>query len=193
LAILWYMIAYLSGKIKAVNESFVIVNTNGVGYKVFLAEKLLSGIAEGDEKEFFTHTYLREDAQELYGFEEFEELQLFEMLLSVSGVGPKAGLAILGQGETDEIRTAIGRGDSSIFTKVSGIGSKTAERIILDLQSKIDKAMTAGSRKPVGSSADAVAALRNLGYSESEARDLLRNVDSALKVEDQIKAALKNT
>jgi len=187
------MIAYLSGKIKAVNESFVIVNTNGVGYKVFLAEKLLSGIAEGDEKEFFTHTYLREDAQELYGFEEFEELQLFEMLLSVSGVGPKAGLAILGQGETDEIRTAIGRGDSSIFTKVSGIGSKTAERIILDLQSKIDKAMTAGSRKPVGSSADAVAALRNLGYSESEARDLLRNVDSALKVEDQIKAALKNT
>ncbi len=187
------MIAYLSGKIKAVNDDFTILVTNGVGYKVFLAEALLESLAEGDEAEFFTHTYLREDAQELYGFEHFGELQIFEMLLSVSGVGPKAGLAILGQGKPDEVKAAISRGDSSLFTKVSGIGSKTAERIILELQSKIDKATAAGERKPVGSAAEAIGALQNLGYTESEARDLLRNVDSALKVEDQIKAALKNS
>lgn len=193
LAIITYMIAYLAGKIKAVNDDFVILITGGVGYKVFLSEALIKAQTEGDEVEFYTHTYLREDAQDLYGFETFAELQLFEMLLSVSGVGPKAGLSILGQGDPFGIETAIAHGDSSLFTKVSGIGSKTAERIILELQSKVAKAQLHSPKRVSGSSADAVAALRNLGYSESEARDLLREVDSALKVEDQIKDALKNS
>lgn len=186
------MIGYLMGKIKAVNEDFAILLTGGVGYKVFLGEGRLNSLAEGEEAEFYTHTYLREDAQELYGFSSFEELRLFEMLLSVSGVGPKAGLAILGQGDINSIRQAIVQGDSSVFTKVSGIGSKTAERIILELQNKVDKA-TGRASKVTGSSADAIAALKNLGYSESEARDLLRNVDSAKKVEEQVKAALRNS
>jgi holliday junction DNA helicase RuvA len=187
------MIAYLSGKIKVVNENFVIILTGGVGYKVFLPATQIKDLATGDEAEFFTHTYLREDAQELYGFKTFTELQLFELLLSVSGVGPKAGLAILGQGEPTEIEKAIAQGNSAIFTKVSGIGTKTAERIILELRGKITKSELRAGGRVTGSAADAVAALRNLGYSESEARDLLRDVDSALKVEDQIKSALKNS
>jgi len=187
------MIAYLSGKIKARNDTFVILLTNGVGYKVFLPTNQIKDLSTGAETEFFTHTYLREDAQELYGFKTFAELRLFELLLSVSGVGPKAGLAILGQGQPEEIQKAIADGNSAVFTKVSGIGTKTAERIILELRSKIAKSDLRTSGRVTGSAADAVAALRNLGYSESEARDLLREVDSALKVEDQIKAALKNT
>ncbi|MFC1618277.1 Holliday junction branch migration protein RuvA, partial [Patescibacteria group bacterium] len=172
----------------------IIEANNGLGYKVFLSEKFLAKQSVTDSIAVFTHNYIREDAQDLYGFASFAELQLFELLLSVSGVGPKAGLAILAGGDPESLRQAIAAGDSTVFTKVSGIGAKTAERIILDLQSKVDSVKASGrsaSTKSIGTSAEALAALENLGYTESEARDLLREVNAGLKVEDQIKAALK--
>lgn len=185
------MIAYLKGKIKASTEGFIILENQGVGYKVFLPEDLQADLVTSAEAELYIYTHVKEDAQDLYGFSDFAQLGLFELLLSVSGIGPKAGLGILAQGDPNHIRQAIANGDSSVFTKISGIGSKTAERIILELQNKVGVLGESQSKTSIGTSADAIVALQNLGYSESESRDLLRNVDVSLKVEDQIKEALK--
>ncbi len=186
------MIAYLKGTIRATNDKFVVINTGTVGYKVFVVKNFRIGLKTGQRAEFFTHTYLREDAQELYGFSSLAELEMFELLISVSGVGPKAGLGILDSGGPNDIRRAIARGEKSFFTKISGIGSKTADRLILELQSKVGPVTGPTTNSRIKTSEEAVTALRTLGYSENEAREKLSEVKSSLSIEEQIKAALKN-
>ena len=182
------MIAYVQGILKKIEETSVIVDVGGLGYRVFtpIHEALLR---VGTEHSIQLHTYLnvREDAMLLYGFLDTDSLDLFKLLINVNGIGPKNALAILATLSVDQIFFAIAQGDHKALTKVSGIGAKTAQRIILDLKDKIAK------REPVAQDmtlqeiaspavsgntviADAIMALEALGYSHSQAAEAMRRV-----------------
>jgi Holliday junction DNA helicase RuvA len=188
------MIAYLRGQVKIKSDKYIILDVAGVGYQVFVSPAALKEIGDKQEIELYTHLYLREDAQELYGFLNLEERDFFELLLSVSGVGPKGALGVLSIASLEAVKRAIIHGDPQVLTKVSGIGKKTAERIVVELKNKIE--ITSGEEQTiypseVGDSA-AIDALVGLGYSASEARDALKEVDKEItEVEERVRAALK--
>jgi len=189
------MISYLSGKIKYKNDKALTLDVNNVGYEIFVTEPVLEKIKIDTEKEFFISTYIREDAFNLYGFESQEEKRFFELLISISGVGPKSALQTLSIAKLSEIKKAILRDDPSLLKKVSGIGTKTAERIVVELKNKLDdlpvskgEKVDLTSRGQVG----AFEALQGLGYSPQEIRDTLRKVPSEIENEDEIiKSVLK--
>jgi len=189
------MISYLRGKIKVKDEKFLVLDVAGVGYQIFVSPLTLEEIKDKEEIELFTYLYLREDAMELYGFLTNEEREFFVQLLSVSGVGPKSALGVLSVARLDDVKKAIIHGDPAILTKVSGIGKKTAERVIIELKNKIDVSDLSEKTKPTEieiEESNAIDALVKLGYSASEARDALRVVDkSIVGVENRIKEALK--
>jgi len=185
------MIALIEGKIELKTDKFVIINVSGVGYKVFSSSLILKELGnKEDQAKLFTHLYPRENMLDLYGFLTFEELEFFELLMSISGIGPKAALAVLSIASIKDLKTSIASGQVSLLTKVSGIGKKTAERVILELRNKI---LVPGSdvRKLV-SDDEAIDALISLGYSSRQAREALGKVPSKVKsIEDRIKQALK--
>lgn len=186
------MIAKLSGKIEYLKNNFAVVDVNGVGYKVFLTTYTFGKLAGTENADLFVHTHVREDAIDLYGFASMEELDMFELLISITGVGPKSGLGILTVASPKTIKTAILNEDSSILTKVSGIGKKTAERVILELKNKIAD-LPMGEKEEAAVDSDAIEALIGMGYSVSEARDALKLVPSDVKdIGQRIKSALKN-
>ncbi len=186
------MIAKITGKIEYLKDSYVVVNVQGIGYKVFLTSYSLGKVSGMGEASFFIHTYVREDMLALYGFLTTEELEMFELLISISGIGPKAASGILSVATPKTIQTAILNEDPSILTKVSGVGKKTAERVILELKNKI--ADIAESEKEGASvDADVVEALVAMGYSFNEAREMLKSVPSEVTdVRERIKLALKS-
>src|SRR5665647_3584747 len=122
------MLAKIKGSVEYSKDNYVVIDTGNLGYKVFLSAYSMGKVAGKGQVELFLHTHVREDALALYGFLTLEELDMFELLISISGIGPKAGLGILSIATTKTIRTAILNEDSSILTKVSGVGKKTAER-----------------------------------------------------------------
>lgn len=189
------MISYLSGKIRSKGKSFIIVEVNNLGYKIFISPTYYSELNIGDEVEIYTHQYIREDALDLYGFRDIPELEIFEMLLAISGIGPKSALGVLSVGSIDDIKSSISSGDSSLLTKVSGIGRKTAERVVLELREKIsalDSSSFSGRTKISNSSSDEIDALISLGYSIQQAREALKNVDSSIKdSSERIREALR--
>ena len=182
------MIAYVSGEVVARGVDHVIVDVRGVGYKVFVPRH-----PSGDSIALHTHQVVREDGQFLYGFETREELALFELLISVSGVGPRAGLAILAVARPSEVAAAIASGDAAALARAPGVGKKTAERLIVDLKGKI----TRGSpeREPVGilTEDEAAAALQALGYTAGEAVKALRGAPAvgSASTEERVTAALR--
>lgn len=186
------MIATLDGKITYIDENYLILEINGVGYKIFVNSSNLSKVKKGEKKKFYVHQYIRESQLDLYGFLSLEELELFELLLTVSGVGPKASLIILTRAKPDKIKSAIIEGDLDIFTAVSGVGRKTATRIILDLKGKI----SADDLSVLTSSGDfeeIVEALKNLGYQAQEVKKVLVKIPKNIqKPEEKIKWALQN-
>jgi len=185
------MIALLQGKIELKTDKFVIVNIEGVGYRVFCSSLILKKLADkGEEVKLFIHLYSRENLLDLYGFLSFEELEFFEMLISISGIGPKAALAVLSIASLRDLRASIASGQVNLLTKVSGIGKKTAERIILELRNKI---LVPGSEvRKLVSDDEAIDALISLGYSPQQARGALNQVPGKVKeVENRIKEALK--
>lgn len=188
------MLSYLRGKIKYLNADFVILDVNGLGYKVFITPKtftLLKKQKENAAVEFFTHLRLREDVQELYGFLTYEELEFFELVISVQGVGPRAGLHIMSEASILEIKKALARGDVDFFDKVPGIGRKKAKRFVLELQDKIGYLPQKGEAGRAGFD-DAISALKNLGYKDSEAHQALRQVPEEIKeISKRVKYALK--
>jgi len=188
-----YMIASIKGKIKYIRGGAVIVDVQGIGYKVFTTPYTLGKIAGNTEEvEFYIYTHVREEALALYGFLNLEELEIFELLISISGIGPKAGMGILTVASPKTIRTAILNEDSTILTKVSGVGKKTAERVILELQNKV-AALTENEKEGAISDSDAIEALMGMGYSVTEARDALKSVPKDMvDVGQRIKHALKN-
>jgi Holliday junction DNA helicase RuvA len=186
------MIAKIKGKIEYRKDRFVVVDVHGVGYKVFLTTYAMGKTAGMEEVDLFIHTSVREDALDLYGFLGLEELDMFELLISISGVGPKAGLGILSIATPQTIKTAILNEDSSILTKVSGVGRKTAERVILELRNKV-ASMTEDEKEGAVSDSDAIEALISMGYSVAEARDALKLVPSEIKdIGQRVGLALKS-
>lgn len=186
------MIAKISGKIEYFGEGCVVVDITGVGYKIFITPYAAGKIAGKPEIELFTHTYVREDTLALYGFLTRDELEMFELLISISGIGPKAGMGILTIADPKTIRAAILNRDSSILTRVSGVGKKTAERVILELQNKIAK-MPESEKKALIIDKDALDALVTMGYSISEAREALKSVPADIKdIGERVKKALRS-
>lgn len=186
------MIAKLKGTIEYIRDSYVVVDTNNIGYKVFVTPYVLGRIAGNQEVNFFIHTYVREDILALYGFLTLEELEMFELLISISGIGPKAAMGILSIADAKTIRTAILNEDPSVLTKVSGVGKKTAERVILELKNKIS-GLSDLEKNEVMADSDALEALTSMGYSVSESREALKLVPVDIKdVGERVKLALKN-
>ncbi len=185
------MIGALTGLVTHKFEDRIIVQPNGVGYEVFVPLSSLSKISTGEEVELFTHLYVREDIFALYGFSTIEGIELFRLLISVSGVGPKTALGVLSSATPEDIKTAVAQADKSVFSAVSGIGKKTSGRIILELQSKLGELEELDLRREPQKE-EAVEALRNLGYSKSEAVQALKDVDGQLPSEEQLQEALRN-
>ena len=133
------MISYIKGEIIAQNESSVVVLTNGIGYEIFLPGLRSLSYNKGQEAEFFVYLYLREDSLQLYGFSDWQEREIFVMLITVSGIGPKAALAILGELTSLGLYQAVVQENVNLLTKVPGIGKKTAQRLVLELKDKLAK------------------------------------------------------
>lgn len=183
------MIGSLKGKIILKTEKFLIVETGGVGYKINVSSDTLNKTQKKEEEIFlFIHTHVREDVLDLYGFLERQELEFFEMLISVSGIGPKGALTILGITSIETLRKAIGTGDTSYLTKISGIGKKTAEKIVIELRDKISEEKSGTSLQ---GELDALEALKSLGYSQNEAREALKKVSPNTDTNAKIREALK--
>jgi Holliday junction DNA helicase RuvA len=181
------MIAHLIGKIILRTDKTVVISAGGIGYKVNVAADTLLKIAGKEEIGLWTHLVVREDSLELFGFLKEEELRFFENLIGVSGVGPKTALGIIGLAPIQTMKKAIATGDLPYLTKVSGIGKKTAEKIVLELRDKLGSA----EGPELKTAADALSALVSLGYSREEAREALKKVKSET-TEEKIKEALKN-
>lgn len=188
------MISYLKGKIINKGKGFVVLMVNNIGYRVYVNLTMYSELNINNEAEVYTHHHIREDAEDLYGFKSMEEMEFFELLLSISGIGPKSALGVLAIASIDDIKESIASGDSALLTKVSGIGKKTAERVVLELREKIGGLEGVGKREPgqASASGDEIDALMALGYSMMEARDALRGVDADIKDSGKrIKEALR--
>lgn len=187
------MIAHLEGHIRGVRECAVVLAVGGVGYKVNITTYTL-GKLSGNTDQIALHIYtqVREDVLALYGFLEEEELKMFELLIGVSGIGPKAALSILSIADVIALQTAIVNEDSSVLTRVSGIGKKTAERVVLELKNKV--ADIGGiSQKKSSSDSDAMEALMAMGYNVGDARDALKSVPDEIEdVGEKVKVALKS-
>jgi Holliday junction DNA helicase RuvA len=186
------MIAQIEGTISYMKEGYVVLLVGGVGYKVFVSAYTLGKLAGQGMATLHTYMYVREDTLALYGFLTQEELDMFELLISVSGVGPKAALGILSIADPTMIRTAILNHDASILTKVSGVGKKTAERVILDLENKV-AAVPVQHQAGVMMESDALDALLAMGYAVTEAREALKAVPADVKdVGEKVKWVLRN-
>ncbi len=169
------MIGYLDGTVRAVRDNHCILAVGGVGYKVFTTKETLARLTLQEGATFWTHLAVREDILDLYGFRGEDELASFAMLLSVSGIGPKSALGILDIASSETLRSAIASGNAAYLTNVSGIGKKTAEKIVLELKDKVANGNNAGPAMPKGD-IEALEAMRALGYSADEARKALREV-----------------
>lgn len=182
------MINHLTGTVIDKAEHSVILEVGKVGYKIFTTTASVATAKNGQERGFWTHLAVRENALDLYGFADREELEFFELLITVSGVGPKSALGILNLAEVTTLKRAIGSGDPSHLTKVSGIGQKSAQKIVLELKEKMGQM----EDLPAGLNTEVLEALTALGYSAHEARQAIRQLPDDIKdTTEQIKEALK--
>lgn len=184
------MIGLLEGEVRGVRAGYALVMAGGVGYKVAATREALASLKNAAQATLWTHLAVREDALDLYGFASEEELGFFEMLLTVPGIGPKSALAVLDIASIATLRAAITGGNASYLTNVSGIGKKTAEKIVLELRDKLDK--EEGAHASLKGDEEALEAMRALGYSHTEAREALRKVPSSIeKGSERLREALK--
>lgn len=183
------MIFSLFGKIIYKGENFFVLEANQIGYQIFVSENFLKKIKINDNLKIFTFLYNREETEELYGFATIEELDFFKKLLAISGVGPKIAQNILSLGKISEIKKAIEEGHVDFLTKVSGIGKKTAERIIVELRGKIEEVL----KKPRGLDRQLMAALSKLGYKYYEVKDILSAIPPEIEgTKERLQYVLKN-
>jgi Holliday junction DNA helicase RuvA len=189
------MIGSIKGKIILKKDKFVIVETGGLGYKVYVSTDTLNALrlrlGQNEKSElfsFWTHLHVKEDAQDLYGFLDYQELEFFELLIGVSGIGPKGALAVLSVAPIETLKKAISTGDTSYLTKISGIGRKTAEKIVIELRDKVGEEKEGISLQ---GEIDVLEALKSLGYSQIEAREALKKVSGEKDTGKKIREALK--
>ena len=193
------MIAHIRGKIEEkFGDNGIIVDVNGVGYEMLVPVPDYESVTLGEERKFYTYHSVKENAEDLFGFSSLAAKKLFELLISVQGVGPKAGIAILSLAEAEEVRNAIANGDVAFVTKASGVGKKSAERVIVDLRDKVGIPSRYGATevkygvKAVNEPDEALDALIALGFPLKEATAALEKVDAELPVEERVRQALKN-
>ena len=197
------MIASVEGRVGAVAFDSLVIEVGGIGYQVFASPAILSTAVPGSTLKLYTYHLVREDQQALYGFRSVEDLGFFTLLLTVTGVGPKVALAIVGSRPTPDLQLAIMAQDQAVLVSIPGIGRKLAERIIFELKEKVAAAGIAASAGGVGAVAgvgaaesEVVAALQALGYSLAEAREASRIAlaDATIggTLEDRVKAALRS-
>jgi len=185
------MISQIKGKLSYKGTGCAIVDVSGVGYKVHTTLDEVADLKEGDIVNFWTHLVVRENALDIYGFKNIEDLDFFKLLIGVSGIGPKSAMNILTIVGVKSLVSAISSGDISYLTKVSGIGQKSAQKIVIELKDKIEKngGDTAGLNKE---DIDVVEALKSLGYSIREIRESIKNTEKNTSTSQKIKTALKN-
>ena len=198
------MIAYVKGKLDTKTNSFVVIDVQGIGYKIFMSAKSIESLGEiGEVVKVYTHYYVREDNISLYGFLSNEELRMFELLLSVSGIGAKSAVQILSAITPSSFALAVISNDISKIVKIPGIGKKTAERMVLELKDKLKTQEAMEDTEEAGISellsketeelSEAISALQVLGYTKRECEVVLEKLDTKeMSVEDIIKTALKN-
>lgn len=198
------MYSYIKGELAEINIDHIVVETGGIGYMIYVPVNTLMDLpAIGESIKVYTYLYIREDAMILYGFLSKDDLEMFQMLITVNGIGPKGGLAVLSTLSSDDLRFAILAGDAKAIAKAPGVGAKTAQRVILDLKDKvhmedaIEKKLEAGDTTPKSTmnavKSDAILALTALGYSSTESTKAVAKVEMTeqMDVEDVLKAALK--
>lgn len=197
------MISYIKGEVVKKGIDYLIIENNGIGYFINTSFNTLKNLSEGETTSVFTYMHVREDAISLFGFSKADELSMFKKLISVNGVGPKAGLAVLSMYDINSIKLYILKDDANSISKVPGVGKKTASKIILDLKDKvgsieeldnIDVSDIEVVNSLVNNDAEDIAnVLMTLGFSQVEAKKALEDIDIAGKTENQIiKEALKN-
>ncbi|MFH0819884.1 MAG: Holliday junction branch migration protein RuvA [bacterium] len=188
------MISYLQGEIIFQDDKSIIVKTDNLGYQVFVTERFLEKLKQEkiENIELYTYLNVREESLELFGFINLEELNFFKMLLGVNGVGPRVALHILSLANLSEIKQAIVNNRAEFLTKVSGVGKKTAERVVMELRYKIDDIKIGKDVKLSTEDEEVIDALLGLGYRISDAREALRKIPKDLKnSQEKLRAALK--
>jgi Holliday junction DNA helicase RuvA len=188
------MIASLTGEVVAVGQDWVVLQVGNVGFQVYVPQRLAGELeATGQEVMLFTHLHVRENELSLYGCGSEEELALFRLVQTVSGIGPKVALSILSSLPPDRLRTALAQEDVTTLSRVQGIGPKTARKLVFDLKDKVEAAVPAGepAPAPVEADADLIAALTGLGYSVAEAQEAIRHLPrESLPLEERVRLAL---
>ena len=184
-----YMIGYIKGKIIHQDLKSIILDVSGIGYKIYTAKTFLNP-DNNKNVDFWTYLAVRENALDLYGFETKEELDFFELLISVSGIGPKSAIGIMTVASVQNLKQAIGTGDTTHLIKFSGVGKKNAEKIVLELKDKI-QGLNVDIGKQLSEDMDALEALTTLGYGEREIREALKKVSNIENTKEKIKKALK--
>ena len=194
------MIGFLRGKVVQLLQDYCLLDVGGVGYRVYIPASTRSRLKNGEEAMLYTHLAVREDAMTLFGFESQEEYQGFQLLISVSGIGPKVAMGILSSITIARLFQAIHGKQIAVLTKLPGVGKKSAERLILELKDKSaglagadadDGALAPAGTAPDESTSDAVAALSALGYSQDEISSVLRRITKPMTTEETIRFALK--
>ena len=187
------MIGMLKGTVAFRNDPHIILDVHGVGYKVYITSQLFPSLTLGQELTVFTHTHVKEDALELFGFPTGEDLRLFELLIGVNGIGPKTAVGVFAVGNRSEIVGAIAQADVDFFTGVPRLGKKNAQKIIIELKNKIGGKEELDLREESdGLVIETIAALEGIGFSEREARMALKAIDGKGEtVQEKVKLALK--
>lgn len=191
------MIAHLSGTIaEKFGAGSIVLDVHGVGYEVSVSAGDFEAVALSQDAKFYTYHHVREQAEELFGFSSLAAKKLFEMLITVQGVGPKAALAILSLGDAEQVRNAIANADSAFVQKAAGVGKKTAERVVVDLSDKVGLPTQYGRVETIvqtelNTSDEALEALMALGYTLADATKALENIDANLPTAQRVTMALK--
>ena len=190
------MIAHVFGKVAEKFNGSLVVDVHGVGYEVSVATNDFDAVILDQEVKFYTYHHVREQSEELFGFSSLAAKKLFEMLITVQGVGPKAALAILSLGDAEQVRNAIANADSGFVQKATGVGKKTAERVVVDLSDKVGLPTHYGRAEAplqteLNTSDEALEALMALGYTLADATKALENVDVNLPTSQRVTEALK--
>ena len=191
------MIAHISGRIAEKFAGSVIVDVAGVGYEIIVPLGEYDHAVLGEDIKFYTYHHIREQGQELFGFSSLAAKKLFELLITVQGIGPKAGISVMSLGEAEMVRNAIANEDSKFIQKAAGVGKKSAERVIVDLKDKVGLAlsrqMADGSAQTslAGQVDEALEALMALGYNLNDATKALESVPTNLSTSERVTAALK--
>lgn len=191
------MIAHVFGAVAEKYNNMIVIDVNGIGYEVNVSSTDFDNVTIDQSVKFYTYQHVREQSEELFGFSSIAAKKIFEMLITVQGVGPKAALAILSLGEAEDVRNAIANSDVAYIQKAAGVGKKTAERVIVDLSDKVGIPTHYGRcdnlrQTELNASDEALEALMALGYSLADATRALEGIDAELPTAQRVTMALKN-